>query len=196
MRSRALGGLQTRERKRSGSCLARFRVQKRRLAVWQGLQGLLFQKVIGALYRYIFPFCPPKFGVRLSPPTAKASAKSLSHSSGAASLSTNGWRRRGPSCSGAQGVTGRMRGGGMRGSAGLLCLALLGLAGQARAGTFLSANIRWVKKEGNQVRTPVRASGTCVPRSVFGAPRWGQRPQNPDLPAPTAHSRCNASSAR
>jgi len=44
-----------------------------------------------------------------------------------------------------------MRGGGMRGSAGLLCLALLGLAGQARAGTFLSANIRWVKKEGNQV---------------------------------------------
>ena len=47
-----------------------------------------------------------------------------------------------------------MRSGGMRGSAGLLCLALLGLAGQARAGTFLSANIRWVRKEGNEVSAP------------------------------------------
>jgi len=68
----------------------------------------------------------------------------------------------------------------MRGSAGLLCLALLGLAGQARAGTFLSANIRWVKKAGNEVRTPAVHLGRACP-AEFSLSRWGQTSENPDL---------------
>ena len=172
-------GSRTRERKRSGSRLVRFRKNLRCFAnskiqscqIWQLCYSNGSNSRKQAHHRQ-----------------QPGGSRPLSPSSGAASLSANGWRRRGPSYFGAQGVTGRMRSGGIRGSAWLLCLALLGLAGQARAGTFLSANIRWVKKEGNEVRSLAVHLGRVCP-GASSVSRWGQTSENPDLaPRRTAHA--------
>jgi hypothetical protein len=66
-----------------------------------------------------------------------------------------------------------IRGGVARTRLGLWFAALLALLGETSAGTFHSANIRWVRRQGNEVGVPARLAHKGV-APVCVAPMQGR----------------------